>query len=1005
MSDSIENPVINGPFDPPTRHFAFESHGITNRIEQGRRKSEYFIPIPKANRAKGAHEQASLDFEDNEIKENTYINEVRRYVQQWRDGGYLGTTATTLRLLQHWSDPNRENRVLFCQREAAETVIYLTEAAARFNQKKLLDQLAHENADFNEGLQRMALKMATGSGKTVVMAMLIAWHTLNKVATPNDARFCKRFLVVTPGITIRDRLNVLLPSDPGNYYAMRDLVPADMFGNLSHAQIKITNYHTFLPRVTKEGQGMAAAVKDLLLGGSNSDTDPFKETLGDVATRIAREFGFKKGEIVVFNDEAHHCYIDKRGELPEEAFDADVRAEIKAEKENARVWFRGLQALADHIGIKSIYDLSATPFFLSGSGYGQGTVFPWVVSDFSLIDAIESGIVKVPRVPTDDNAKSDEIVFRNLWAQIKDELPKHSKTIATSRSQAPHLPIKLESALKMLYENYKKQYDQWAERNYENETPPVFIVVCNNTTTSKLVFDYIAGYDLDKTDEDGNQYQVPAPGALELFTNVEFDQWLDRPRTLLIDSAQLESGTQLTPEFRKLVGREIGEFKADYAKRYPGRDMESVDDATLLREVMNTVGKPGRLGEGIRCVVSVSMLTEGWDANTVTHILGVRAFGTPLLTEQVVGRGLRRRSYELNEEGMFDAEYAEVFGIPFAFLPASGGTTDPKPKRPPTRVRAVPSRSELEISFPRLLGYRLEMDEPDLTADFTIPQAQMTLSNDSVPTKSTNEDVFGSKVEMSLDDLMGKRPQEVSYHLAHALLDRHYRTPDNRVRPRLFPSVVKIVRQWMDECVTYSGDTYPGLFLLSDLREQALEKLEKAISADEAIQQFMLPIFDDTFPVGSTSLVDFETSRPVMETDMAKSQISHVVCDSDWEKQVAQIIEDNDFVHAYAKNDGLNFYIPYNHNGRSHRFQPDFLVRLKQSDSESPKTLVIEVSGGAKRHHQPELVKEKADTAEVLWCPAVSRNGQWGHWDFLEVSDMQTARSVIEAKLTVLANL
>lgn len=998
----IENPVINKPYEVPARHYRFDSEGITNEIVDGRRPSEYFVPVPQTKKA-GSQLQFDNTWTADRIKPNDLVNQVRSDVALWREQGYPYTTATTRRLLEFWADPYRDNPVMFCQREAVETIIYLAEAAQKAGRQYYLNALVEVNSDFNAGLPRIAVKMATGTGKTVVMAMVIAWQALNKAANQQDKRFGKRFLIVTPGITIRDRLRVLQPGDAENYYRQRDLVPSDLYGQLSEAQIVIVNYHVFLPKVTKEGQGLAATTKALLLGDRSDQVDPFKETPQQVATRVAREFGLKPGELIVINDEAHHCYQEKPVEAPDridEVIDTDEKDEIKSRTEEARVWFRGLQALMSKktLGIKAIYDLSATPFFLNGSGYGSGVMFPWVVSDFSLIDAIESGIVKVPRVPVDDNTSGQSVVFRNLWDEISAELPKRVTKQAKSRDHEPQLPAQLEMALNTLYDNYEKQYTHWESNTAAlGATPPVFIVVCNNTTVSKLVFDWIAGYDKVGITAEGEQAEAPVEGHLDLFTNVERGQWLREPRTILVDSAQLESGGQLSQEFRSIASREIEEFKFAYRQKFPGRDNDEIDDATLLREVMNSVGKIGKLGERIRCVVSVSMLTEGWDANTVTHILGVRAFRTPLLTEQVVGRGLRRRSYSLNADGMFDAEYAEVFGVPFAFIPASGTQKDPKPKRAPIRVWADPSRPAERIVFPRLLGYRLDMPIPDLTADVTVPECQMVISTESIPTETDISGLIGEGAKLTPLGLQGVREQEVAFHLTHALLDRHYRDPLANPRPWLFPGLLAIVKDWMHEAVEYGPRTFPGMLLLGDVRERAIEKLVKAIVADEDQKPFLLPIIDAAQPESSTDVVDFDTTRPAEPADPARSPVTHVVIDSGWEKQIAHDLDQSTLVKSFVKNDGLHFYVPYSFEGLSARYQPDFLVRLVEQPDGIDRTLIVEVSGGKKRHHSPGTVIEKAETVQSLWIPSVERHGGYGLWGFVEIKDPDSAPAQLRA--------
>jgi type III restriction enzyme len=412
----------------------------------------------------------------------------------------------------------------------------------------------------------------------------------------------------------------LLPSDPENYYRKWDVAPPETLPQLGQAKMVITNFHAFKLRERTPAGRLTKAV----LG--QDQTGAFTETPAQMVRRVCRELGNKRN-IVVINDEAHHCYRRKAEDVSEVRLTGEERQEAERREEEARIWISGLEAVKAKIGIRAVYDLSATPFFLRGSGYDEGTLFPWVVSDFSLIDAIESGIVKVPRVPVADDSMLGELpTYRDLWARIRDTLPRKGRATEATGGD-PQLPKELEGALHSLYSNYEKYYRLWESSPVlegQQPTPPVFIVVCNNTNVSKLVFDYIAGY--QKKLADG--LEAPVPGNLALFSNIDGDRWLARPNTVLIDSAQLESGEGMAADFKKIAAREIEEFKAEYRARFPGRDTDDLTDEDLLREVMNTVGKPGKLGEQVKCVVSVSMLTEGWDANTVTHILGVRAFGS-----------------------------------------------------------------------------------------------------------------------------------------------------------------------------------------------------------------------------------------------------------------------------------------------------------------------------------------------------------------------------------------
>src|SRR3954447_14386139 len=426
MTGTIDNPILNSPYEQPDRHYVIGPQGPTGEIKDGRRPSESFIPIAVSKKGKkggDGSEQEGFDFDATRERreKNSLINDVRRDVDKWRrDGQYAGVTPISRKLLQHWADPTRENRVIFAQREAAETAIFLTEVAGRHapyaDWRKRLEP---ENDAHNDGLPRAALKMATGSGKTIVMAMLIAWQTLNKQYAPRDARFTNRFLVVAPGITIRDRLRVLLPEDTENYYDLRDLIPADLKGGLDSARIVIRNYHSFLLKDAKEIKGVAKNTR-LLLKGDRAD-DPFKETPKAMVSRVLRDLGADKQQIMVLNDEAHHCYLARPIQTGEKR-----AKEQNEENEQAGVWFSGLQAIVKHVGIKQVWDLSATPFYLSGSGYNEGYIFPWTVSDFSLMDAIEAGIVKVPRTPVDDNADDDLVTYLRLWEHVGDQLPRRA---------------------------------------------------------------------------------------------------------------------------------------------------------------------------------------------------------------------------------------------------------------------------------------------------------------------------------------------------------------------------------------------------------------------------------------------------------------------------------------------------------------------------------------------------------------------------------------------------
>lgn len=1017
MSDDagakLGNPVLNGPYDPPARYFEIGASGPTGAILEGRRPSESFLPIAKTKkRGKTPPDesglQGELEFEATGERpdKNELINDLRREVETWRNRRYPHVTPVTRTVLEYWADPVRDNRVLFCQREAVETAIYLAEAAGRDGNREWRPALDRANDEYNAGLSRVALKMATGAGKTVVMAMLIAWQTLNKVTSPNDARFSKRFLVVTPGITIRDRLRVLQPSEPGNYYDERDLIPPQYQSALREAQIVITNYHAFEPKLAKEVQNVSLTTRQILLGGrlTSRFDDPFLESPDAVVSRVLRGFTLPTGknrslgaEIVVFNDEAHHCYRYNSDAAE------DLSAEEKAANKEAGTWFTGLQWVARRVGIKHIYDLSATPFYISGSGYPEGRIFPWTVSDFSLMDAIESGIVKVPRTPVDDDAADDRVTYRRLWDYVGKDMPKR-KTAQALAAEGWTMPKELEGALDSLYRSYEKAYGRWEKELVAlGEMPPVFIVVANNTIVSKLIYDWIAGAPL--RDGDGDPVLKPdgtplyTKGHLPLFSAVQGSELIARPPTILVDSVQLESGEALTSDFKKDAAAEIDAFKADYRRRNPGADVDALTDEDILREVMNTVGKKDRLGEHVRCVVSVSMLTEGWDATTVTHILGVRAFGSQLLCEQVVGRGLRRRSWALNDEGRFDAEYANIYGIPFAFIPTDGKVVDGKPQHPATWVASVEGRDGYRITFPKVAGYRLEVPDEELWVDEASARP-FRVGPSTVPTWTQSAGIAGTD-ETDLGDSRPLRSQELAYAVARRLIDGQLRTQDNDEgdrRPWLFPKVAKLCKQWIEKFVVVERGYSMAYLRLAEAQADLVDEIYKSLTSQAGNRHPSIrPLLRTFDPVGSTGEVGFWSRKPVQTTE--KSEVSHVVLDSGWEGGIADLCEGLGEVAAYVKNDHLGLTVPYVFQGKGHDYVPDFVLRLRKRDDEDvERYLLVEVSGGQKTHVSPGPTAIKATTARDSWCAAVNNHGGFGRWGYVEITSMTDAiRTLREA--------
>jgi type III restriction enzyme len=867
-----------------------------------------------------------------------------------------------------------------------ETAIWLTEVAPQLGQRaaKFWEHIRNANAQANPDLLRLALKLATGAGKTTVMAMLIAWQTVNAVRHPNSRMFSRGFLVVTPGLTIRDRLRVLLPNDPDSYYRNRELLPPDLLPDIDRAKIVITNFHAFRRR---ERLALAKGTREALAGWRGAEV-PTTETEGQMLQRVMPELMGMKN-IVVLNDEAHHCYREKVADPEGETLDdltGDEKAEARQASEAARIWISGLEAVKRKLGVSIVYDLSATPFFLRGSGYAEGTLFPWTMSDFSLMDAIECGIVKLPRVPiADDVPGGDTPRLRNLWDHIGRKLPRKGR--GSGQVLDPlSLPPELLTALDALYGHYRKTFDLWRAEGIA--VPPVFIVVCNNTATSELVYKYISGF--ERRNADGTT--TLENGRLELFRNYdESGNRLPRPNTILIDSAQLESGEALDKDFEAAAADEIDRFRREIVARTGDAQAgERIDAATLLREVMNTVGKTGRLGEQIRCVVSVSMLTEGWDANTVTHILGVRAFGTQLLCEQVVGRGLRRQSYDLNEEGLFNVEYADILGIPFDFA-AKPVVAPPARPRETVRVHAVrPDRDAAEIVFPRVEGYRVELPEDRLEARFG-PDHVLTLTPELVgPTRTENQGIIGEGVTLTLDHLQDIRHATLVYHLTRHLLYQKFRDPGDQPRLHLFGQLKRIVRRWFDcgglDC---RGGTQPGMLLYKEFADMAAERIKAAITETLQGDRPVKAILDPYNPTGSTAHVNFTTSkRTRWQTDPRRCHVNWAVCDSDWEIEFCRVADSHPRVRAWVRNHGLGLEVPYLMGSAARRYLPDFIVRVDDG-REEPLNLIVEIKG-----FRGEDAKEKANTMRAYWVPGVNNLGRFGRWDFAEF----TAVHEIEAE-------
>jgi type III restriction enzyme len=989
-----DNPILNGPYDEPSRYYRTLPDGTLDytKTKRGRRPYDPRIntPIPVKQGPQGQ----IFDQEDlQEGGENHIINLLRREVGQWRAAQYPNVTRVTRELLLFWfENPERHEtkKLFFAQREAVETAIWLNEVASLSNVgQSILNRLKEGNFVSENGgsynLPRIAFKMATGTGKTVVMAMMIMYHYFNRREYRSDTRFADYFLIVTPGITIKTRLGVLFvddksknPQEINDYYYVRGLVPEYYKNDLAgiNSRLIITNYHTF------ELRNLQGNKRSPFDGKLDTDGNKVKAKENDsqMIKRVLRNFK-RDTRLLVINDEAHHCYLPK-GKSDQES---------KEENERAAIWISGLANISNFYKIAAIYDLSATPYFLSGSGYPAYSLFPWVVSDFGLIESIEAGLVKIPFLPESDTTHQLEMpVLRNLYEHVKKDLPKKgkSKEVLTG---PPQLPPIIKQAIDQFYSHYKDDYNKIGAMF---DAPPVFIVVCNNTNVSSEVYKHIAGY--DKLDEEGNIITT-VPSKFSLFSN--YDPLTGKPHlkppTLLIDSYALEDSDQIDDTFKKIFASEIENFKKDYRITHPGKSVENITDAEILREVVNTVGKPGMLGAHIRCVISVSMLTEGWDANTVTHIMGIRAFGSQLLCEQVAGRALRRQNYFLDKSGKFPPEYAHIIGVPFKMF--KGGKTTVVPPGETYHILALKERIKYEIRFPQVTGYRIESAEKDILANFDEVEPY-EIDGSKYPAETYMGSAFlADKEKMTLQQVKQRREQELIYIITKYMINHYYSDDDKNPQFYKFRQLKEIVGWWYENKVKIIGDAFRKMLFYEDPKS-VCNHIMRGIYAEQRKTDRIFPVLNYYNKIGSTKYVNGYTSKKVYATK--KSHVNYVVADTDsWEQICAKTLEEMEEVICYVKNSFLGFEIPYIQYGKDKNYLPDFIARVKTPKGKKV-NLVIEITGMS----QDKEVKKWY--VENRWLPAVNnaRNDySMDEWHFIEVAnDIRDIKNDLRTKINSL---
>jgi type III restriction enzyme len=1018
-TQAVDDPIINGPYDEPTQHWVYRA-GEPFKVP-GRRPASYWFRTQKVGEA-----QQSL-LREQESDDLPLVNRLRTDVKRWREAGYRGASPVTRELFTYWFRSDNPKRRFFCQQEAVETMIYLLELAlpARLSAtgfknfeitasdiQKLLNgerpSFSPDTADEHYPrlvdrpadpdllpLTRLGCKMATGSGKTLVMGMLITWAFCNRGRNPASAQFPNGIVICAPNLTVRKRLKVLEPSAPGNYYDLFDLVPGKYRELRGVAKVLITNWHAFAPKSEhREGD---VSYKVVQKGEETADAFA-KDRLGELSNRLP---------VLVLNDEGHHCWRPKAEKPDTKGLTAEEKYALEQEIEEARVWLAGLDRINNSgligkgtRGILATIDLSATPFYLSNSGYPEGSPFQWLVSDFGLVDAIESGIVKIPRLPVLDDTKAKDDAGRpdpryfHLWRHVRDGIKEGDRVGKKVKPES--LFREAEDALVTLAGQWKRQFEKVMESSPgESAIPPVLIIACDNTELSEVVYQYISGERVEKVlDDAGKEREQVVYGQGQLFPDLLGNSETVR-RTVRIDSKLLAK-----------IETDEGESKDDAA--------------TALRDLIDTVGKRGQPGEQVRCVVSVSMLTEGWDANNVTHILGIRAFESQLLCEQVVGRGLRRISYDVNKEtGRLEAEYVDVYGIPFSLIPFKGKPKDTKETDSPQhRIFSVAEKMQYQIDMPIVEGYTYDLRESGISCDVSKLQPMIV---EKLPTTVYLKVARGYEEEgaaLSPDDTVAQtreafyeatRPQQVIFRLAAMVTDALVIGGTGEVsdklkntvlsRHTLYPEIVRILNEYVATKVQFA----PGV----DMRELALTKYANLVKervlagilprvASEKAP--LLPIINKYEGLATTDGVDEVTRRPIRA--LGKSHLNAAAVLSGAmakqkgeidEARAIDILEDMDSVEAFAPNSRkIGFQIPWEYQGTTRRYEPDYLVRMR-----GKKTVILEIKGGKGTIHGADEVKAKNAAAEK-WTVAVNNAKKYGTWSFEICEHLSELRPMLE---------
>ena len=1014
MADfEVQEPILNSPFERPSAHWLLrEGHPAERRV--GRRTSGYWYRDPASAQTGAANARGVW-------RELELVNRIRDAIERWQEDGRPGVTRTTAELIQWWRRDGRKQSLFFAQIEAAEAVIFLTEA-----RRDYLDGIDvpwdepsdERKAEGYKAFRRYCTKLATGSGKTTVMCMLAAWSILNKVNDRSDTRYSDLVLVVCPNVTIRSRLGEIDPvQGEASLYRTRDLVPPSLMADLAKGRVIVTNWHAFEPqqpgttggaRVVK--RGVAEERTDWVVIGDKRSNSRGKRyftleaydaavAMGNLdvvreeraqdgslkqalvrstryvesdTTLVARILGrTNKGNILVMNDEAHHAYRIPPKEDETDDAEEDDAEDLEADRKEATVWVEGLDRIHRLRGINMCVDLSATPYYLSSVEGQSNTVFPWTVSDFALTDAIESGLTKIPQLvargPSGDVIES----YFNVWKWILSKLTS-SERGTKRQSPKPEAVLKwAHSPIAILGGLWAELREEWAKG--DDPRPPVLILVCKNKRIAKTIHEWIG--------EDVKPASVPSLGIDDLKNGP------GRTVTIRVDTGvvqETDSGNAKADEttWMRFTLDTVG--RTSWPSDSQGRQILPEGFETLAAKLGRPLHPPGR---DIRCIVSVGMLTEGWDCNTVTHIVGLRPFQSQLLCEQVVGRALRRRSYDIGENGRFGEEVAKVFGVPFEIVPFKANAGAPGPKPQQKRIYAVPEKKSFAITVPRVTGYgqgvrnRVVIDWNQV-ASLTLDPKKIPPETDMAAALNAGRPSIhspGGLHAVTLDQFRRRhRVQELVFQMARDLTRSYVRQPTCQAPPHvLFPQIVTIVQRYVAERLKPEPPAQRIDAFVSPYYGWIIERLVAAIRPDtDAGEAPELPDVDRDRPCRTAEI----SSWTAKETrDVVRSHVNAVVADTRvWEQSAAYQIDRHPVVDAFVKNFGLNFTIPYHDNGEPHDYVPDFVIRLK---GEVRRHLIMEIKGA-----DWDGKTEVKQVAAQRWCAAVNASGESGRWDYALVN-------------------